>query len=74
VTVRRSGNLQGRRVRAEDRRLRREGVRAELAVLLAVYACRDGMSPHERNQRRVAKQYTRERLRVWRERRAAGST
>jgi hypothetical protein len=72
VTVRRSGNLQGRRVRAEDRRLRREGVRPELAALLAVYACRDGMSPHERNRRRVANHYARERLRAWRERRLAG--
>jgi uncharacterized membrane protein len=69
-----SAAVLGRRLRAEERRLRLAGVHPDRAALLAAYACRDGMSPNERNQRRARRAYREDRARAWRERRVAGST
>jgi hypothetical protein len=54
---RRRSPLLHTRIRAEQRRLLRAGVHPHRALELAVYACRDGMAPHERNARRARRDY-----------------
>jgi hypothetical protein len=54
---RRRSPLLHTRIRAEQRRLLRAGVHPHRALELAVYACRDGMAPHERNARRARRGY-----------------
>lgn len=54
---RRRSALLHTRIRAETARLRRAGVHPHRALELAVYACRDGMAPHERAARAARRAY-----------------